>query len=177
MEGQLMEQQLTLRYTPEKQDYVRASRTLALKSSWFVYLAVVVLLVLAVSGFILANPGIIGPTIRNIAMILFMVCLVYVIYFILIIPIQLAKAYKTTEHLRQERILIFWDDHLQMHIGEDSVLLPWEDLRRVVAGKKYYLLIFEAEQKVFPFIPKRGLDDGDRQVFLEFFQSKSIPVI
>ena len=172
-----MEHQLTLRYTPEKQDYVRASRALALKSSWFVYLALLILLVLAGSGFILVNPAIVGPMIRGIAVILFVVCLVYVIYFVFIIPIHLARAYKRTEHLRQERILIFWKDHLQMEIGGGSLSLSWEDLRRVVAGKKYYLLIFEDEQKVFPFIPRRGLDDGDRRAFLEFFQSKSIPII
>ncbi len=172
-----MEQKLTIRYTPEKRDYVRASRALAMKSTWFIYVALVILLVLAGSGIILANPEMVAPSLRGIATILFLMCLVYVIYFVFIIPIHLAKAYKTNKHLQQERILVFWDDHLQMRIGKSSVSLNWEDLKRLVAGKNYYLLVFEGEEKVFPFIPKRDLDENDRQAFLEFFQSKSIQVI
>lgn len=172
-----MEKQLTLQFTPEKRDYARASRALAVKSPWFIYAALVILLVLAGSGFILANPGIAGTTIGGIAMILFMVCLVYIIYFVFIIPIHFSQAYKNTEHLRQERILIFRERNLLMKIGKDSVSLPWDDLKRVTLDSHYYILLFEGDKKVFPFIPRRGLDDEDQRAFLEFFQSKSIPII
>lgn len=172
-----MEPKLTLYYTPTQRDYVRASRALAMKSSWFLIIAVIILAVLAGSAVILVNPGIGGPTMRNAALITFLVCLVYVVYFIFLIPIQLGKAYKTNEHLRQERILSFYDDHLHMRIGTGGVELPWKNLQRVVDGQNYTLLIFEGEQKVFPFIPKRAFDEGSKPAFLAFFQSKSIPVI
>lgn len=172
-----METKLTLHYTPAKRDYVRASRALAMKSSWFLILAVMILLVLAGSAVILVSPGFGGETLRNIALITFLVCLVYAGYFIFIIPIQLGKAFKTNEHLQQERILSFHDDHLHMRIGTGSVELPWENLQRVVDGGKYYLLIFEGDEKVFPFIPKRAFDESTREAFLEFFHAKSILVI
>jgi hypothetical protein len=173
----LVEPRLTLHYTPEKRDYVRASRTLAMKSSWFLVLVVLILLLLAGSAVILVNTDLGGPALRNVALILFLACLVYVIYFIFLIPIQLGKAYQANDHLQQQRTLVFWDAHLEMIIGERSVELHWKDLKRVVDGGNYTLLIFEGDQKVFPFIPKQAFDDRTKQAFLGFIQSKSIPVI
>ena len=173
----MVEPRLTLRYTPEKRDYVRASRTLAIKSSWFLILAVVILLVLAGSAVILVNNDFGGPVLRNVALILFLACLVYIVYFLFLIPIQLGKAYQANEHLQQERNLVFWNAHLEMEIGGGSVELPWKDLKRVVDGGNYTLLIFEGDQKVFPFIPKHAFDDRTKKAFLDFIQSKSIPVI
>lgn len=170
-----MEAKLILRYTPEKQDYIRASRALAFKSAWFINLAVVIVVVMAGSGLILASPGIGGEILRNVALVLFVLSLVYMVYFAIAIPIQLGKAYEKREHLRQERVMTFGEDHLHMQIGEGHVDLPYQDLRRIVVGKRYYLLIFEGERKVFPFIPTRGLDEAERQAFMAFFQSKSIP--
>jgi len=172
-----VEPRLTLRYTPEKRDYVRASRTLAMKSSWFLILAVLILLVLTGSAVILLNTDFGGPALRNVALILFLACLVYVIYFLFLIPIQLGKAFQANQHLQMERILVFGDAHLEMKIGEGSVELPWKDLKRVVDGENYTLLIFEGDQKVFPFIPKYAFNDRTKQAFLDFIRSKTIPVI
>lgn len=178
MKGHPMEPILTIRYTPEKRDYVRASRTLARKSKGFLVLAAVTLLVILVSVVILVFPGIGGANLRRIATIALFVGVVYVLYYLFLVPIQLNRAFKANETLRAERKLTFFDDHLRMKLGDQAIELPWENFKRVIDGGEYFLLIYEGSEQVYPFIPDRAFtDDGAKQAFLEFIRAKSIPVI
>lgn len=169
---------LTIRFTPEKRDYVRASRVLSKKSTGFMIVAGMIVLAVIGSAFVLAQPGFGGNAIQRAAPIVFVVGLVYILYFLFAVPYQLGRAYRTKEHLRMERIMIFLDEHLQMEIGGQSLELPWEDLHRVIDGGNYYLMIFQGDRQLFPFIPGRAIaDENTRQALLAFLKAKSIPMI
>jgi hypothetical protein len=173
-----MEPRLTIRFTPEKGDYVRASRTLAQKSPWFLVLAGLILLAVIGSALLVIFPGLGGENLRSIAHIVLVVGVVYLLYYLLMIPWQLGRAYQANEHLRMERTLSFFDTHLRMAFGERGVDLPWENLEKVVDGEEYYLMIFKGDQLVYPFIPGRAVPDRrDREVLLAFFEEKEIKVI
>lgn len=169
---------LTLRYEPEKGDYISAARILARNSPGFMIVAGVILFAMAGSAAVLVFPEIGGEALRNIATIIFLFSLVYVLYFLFLIPFQLSRSYKANAHLRNERQLTFFESHLLMSMGQQSIELPWEGIKRVVDGGTYYLLIFQGDEKIYPFIPGRAFkDEKEKQAFLVFLQSKSIPVI
>ncbi len=173
-----MEPILTLQYTPEKRDYVRASRVLARKSPWFLIVGAVILVAMLGAAVILILPGVGSDGLRQTAPVVLVASLGYALYFLLLIPIQLGRAYQSNPHLRMPRILTFFDSHLEMRIGEQSVELPWAILQQVIDGGDYLLMLFKGDQQVFTFIPNRAVDDGlTRQVVIGFFKAKSIPVI
>jgi hypothetical protein len=173
-----MEPRLTIRFTPEKGDYVQASRTLAQKSPWFLALAGLILLAVIGSVLLVIFPGLGGENLRSIAPIILAVSAVYLLYYLFMIPWQLGRAYSANEHLRLERTLYFFDTHLRMGFGDRGVELPWENLQKVVDGGDYFLMIFKGDQLVYPFIPGRAVPDTrDREALLAFFGEKSIPVI
>jgi hypothetical protein len=173
-----MEPKLTIHFTPEKGDYVRASRTLAQKSPWFLALAGLILLAVIGSALLVIFPGLGGENLRNIAHIVLVAGVVYLLYYVLMIPWQLGRAYQANEHLRMERTLDFFDTHLRMGFGDRGVDLLWENLRKVVDGGDFYLMIFKGDQLVYPFIPGRAIPAlYDREALLAFFGEKSIPVI
>ena len=173
-----MEPRLTLSFTPEKQDYIRASRILSRKSPWFLILAAVILLLVMGSGLLLIFPGLAGDYLQGVAPFVLIAGLVYLLYVLFLIPMQLSKAYQTKSHLSMARTLTFYESHLRMRIGDQGVDLPWEKLRKVIDGGDYFLMLFQADEQVFPFIPGRAFEhQGTREALLKFFREKSIPVI
>lgn len=169
---------LTLAYTPEKRDYIRASRLLLKKSPRFLFLVGLISLLVVGAGIILAFPGLVGEQLRSAAFFVLLFGLAYLVYVLFLIPMQLNKAYQTKPHLRMARTLRFFASHLHMRIGEDSVELPWENLHQVIDGGDGLLMLFRGEEQVFPFIPDRAFEDRrDRDVLLTFFREKSIRVL
>ena len=178
MEGYVMERVLTLVFTPEKRDYVRASRVLSKQSKWFLVLSAVILLVGIGSGVLLLFPGLAGVDLQGVAPFVFIGSVVYMLYILWLIPLQLKRAYRTNPHMRLTRTLTFFESYLNLHMGEENVYLPWENLRQVIDDGNYLLLLFKGDQQVFPFIPGRAFDPlSSREQVLKFFRDKSIPVI
>ena len=173
-----MEPRLTLGFTPEKRDYIRASRILSKKSPWFLVLAVIIVLLAIVSGILLIFPGLAGNYLQRMAPFNLVAGMVYLLYVLFLIPMQLSKAYQTKPHLSMPRTLFFYDSHLSMRVGDQSVDLPWENLRKVIDGGNIFLMLFQAEEQVFLFIPARAITHQvTRDAVLMFFREKSIPVI
>lgn len=173
-----MEPILTLGFTPERRDYVRASRILSKKSPWFLVLAVIIVLLVIVSGILLIFPGLVGEYFQGVAPFVFVAGLVYLLYVMFLIPMQLSRAYQAKPYLQLPRTLIFFQSHLTLRIGDQSVDLPWEHLRKVIDGGDYYLLLFQVDEQVIPFIPERAIiDQSTRDTLLTLFMEKSIPVI
>lgn len=173
-----MTQGLTICYTPTKQDYVCASRSLAINSAGFRLLAVMIAVFLLISIVMLLVPESISAGWRNAALILFFVCVFYMLYFFVLIPLQLGRAYRSKAYLRMPREFTFSEPHVLMKIGEDSVELHWEDLRKVINASQYFLLIFHAGERVYPFLPKRAFSGKvTQESFLKLLAEKSIRVI
>lgn len=168
---------LTLSYRPEAKDYVRASRVLAMKSTSFIIMAVLLILSMVAAAVVLLVPSIGAQNWDNIALILLVVGVFYIIYYVAIIPWQLKRAYKKNEHLQGERQFILKDESIGVSIGGEGTDFDLNNLERVVDADDLYLLIYKNKQKYYFFIPERAFnEDGTEEAFLEYLKAKSITV-
>ena len=172
-----MELPIHLRYTPEKKDYVRASRVLARNTPGFMVIAVVILLAMTAAAVILLIPGVENATWRNVALVVLLVGAFYIIYYFVFIPLQLYKAYKTNPYLQKEREFTFTDEQIIMEIDDKVTQLDWDHFQKVIDGGSFYLLIYQAEERVYPFVPKDAFEDQRaHDAFLQLLESKSVPM-
>jgi len=166
---------LTIKYNPEAQDYVRASRALAKKSTSFVIMAVLLLLAMAAAAVILLLPSVGEESWDNIALILIVVGVFYIIYFFAVIPWQLRRAYKKNEHLQVERQFTLNDESIGIRVGNDGTELRLDKLEKVVKDDDLYLLVYKDNQKLYFFIPERAFtEDATEEAFLAYLREKSI---
>ncbi len=172
-----MEKELFLTYQPEKEDYIKASRTLAMNTTSFILVSLLILFVVIASVVVLIEPGMSFGSWRSTAFVGLAMGAFFIVNFWLIIPYQLSKAYKRNENLRKERKLIITNSGVRMQIGERTTEFPWENFQRVVERDHFYLMIYKADERVYPFIPDRAFENGTAEEdFRAALEEKSIPV-
>ncbi len=172
-----MESPLQLQFKPVKNDYVQASRALANKTPMFIVLATVTLIIMIGSVIVLVVPSIGNPIWNNVAIVSLVVGSFYLVYYFLLIPIQLGGTYKKNEYLQKERVLTVSDENVTMKVADRSSELAWENFEKVLNCKDLYILIYKADQRVYPFVPKRAFNDpGSEGAFLKFFTDHDIPI-
>ena len=168
---------LTIKYHPEAKDYVRASRALALKSISFIAMAVLLIISMIAAAVILLIPSLGDQNWDNIALILLVVGVFYIIYYFVVIPWQLKRAYKKNEHLQVERQFILKDEAIGVKVGQEGTELNLENLQKVVNADDLFLLIYKDKQKLYFFIPKQAFtEDVTEEAFLDYLEAKSISV-
>lgn len=172
-----MDTSLQIRFKPEKDDYVHASRALASKSPVFIGLAVFTALVTVLSALILIFPSFSGGDFTSAAVMALIIGGFYFIYYIFLIPLQLSRTYSKNEYLQEERAMTFFEDHITMQSGDRSSDLDWENVEKVMSSKHLYIIAYKAQEKVYPFIPKSALSKaGLEKEFLSLLEEKSITV-
>ncbi len=172
-----MEKELILTYQPEKKDYIKASRTLALNTASFIVMGAVIFLAVIASAVVLIVPSIGDASWHSAAFVGLAMGAFFILNFWLIIPYQLSNAYKKNENLRQERTLMFSDSAVTMKIGERRTEFPWENFQRVIERDGFYLMIYKAEEQVYPFLPARAFENrASEDQFLALVAEKAIPV-
>ena len=172
-----MEKELVFTYQPEKQDYINASRILAVKTPSFLVVGALILLVVAASIVVLAVPNLGDPSWRSAAFVGVAMGAFYILNFWLIMPYQLSNAYKRNENLRKERILRIKDSKVTLQIGDQTNEFSWEHFQKVLERSGFYLLIYRAEQRIYPFLPARAfMDETMKKDFLTLLEEKGIPI-
>lgn len=172
-----METPLQIRFTPDKNDYIHASRALASKTPTFIVMAVIIGLIMVSAVLVLLFPDFGDGNFTSAALVTLLVGGFYVLYYLFLIPWQLARTFKKDVYLQKERIFTFFDAHVTMQVEDKSSDLVWENFEKVVEGKVLYLLIYKADQRVYPFIPKRAFSDpAAEEAFKEILAEKSVPL-
>jgi hypothetical protein len=172
-----MKKELVFTFQPQKKDYIKASRTLALKTPSFMIIGILILLVVIASVVVLIVPTIGNPTWRSAAFVGLAMGAFYIINFWLIIPYQLSNAFKRNENLRLERTLSVSDAGVAMQVGERSTQFSWENFQMVISSDGFYLMIYKADERIYPFIPKRAFEGATTKGdFLAVLEDKMIPV-
>jgi hypothetical protein len=170
-----MDTPINLKFTPEKKQYIRATRALAIKSPGFLVLAIVLALGMigSVIVLILGKPEGVLPY----APMVIMIGLFYLLYFFVIIPWQFSRSYKSNPYLKMERSFTISDENLLMAVGDKSNEFQWENFQKVIDGGDFYLMIYKAQNRIYPFIPKDAFaSQADHEAFLQHLAEKSIPV-
>jgi len=172
-----MTQPLVLEFTPEKNDYVRASRMLSTKTPVFLITSALMVLITLGSLILLIFPEIGDPSWRGIAMVFLITGAFYLIYFVFIIPIQLGSAFKKNEYLQIKRKFTLNDENIIMTIADKTNTLEWENVKRLVQSQGSYLIMYQADERYYPFIPQRAFaDQAAEDAFVDFFKRKSVAV-
>jgi hypothetical protein len=172
-----MESPLQIRFDPKKSDYVAASRALANKTPMFIVLAVVTLVIMVGSVVVLVVPSVGNSAWNSVALVSLVVGAFYLVYYFLLIPLQLGGTYKKNEYLQKARLLTVSDQNVTMKVGDRSSDLAWENFEKVLDTKDLYILIYKADQRVYPFIPKRAFtEDGSEEAFRKAFLDHDIPI-
>ena len=168
---------LTLRFTPEAEDYVKASRTLATNSKTFIIMGGLLLVGMLGAIVVLLLPSIENPGWKNMAMIFLVVSGFYVIYYFFIIPFQLKRSYKKQAHLKTDREITLQDKQISIRIGKGDISLDWENLERVIDANDFFLMIYKDQQKIYFFVPERAFNqDVTKDAFMDVLKAKSIQI-
>jgi hypothetical protein len=126
---------------------------------------------------VLIFPSIGDAVLRNVAVVVLLVGAFYIIYFTVIIPWQLSRAYTSNEYLQQAREFTFSESGVAMAIGDKMSNLIWENFKDVIDGGGFYLLLYEGENRVYPFIPKRAFTtEASEDAFRAVIREKGITI-
>lgn len=175
--GSKMDAPLVIQFTPERKDYVRASRALAMNSTGFIIIAAVIILAMIAAAVVLIFPSIGAAALNNAALIVLLVGAFYILYYLVFIPFQFTNMYKANEYLRKDRKLVFSESDVILQVGDKTSNLLWENFRSVIDGGGFYLLVYIDEKKVYPFIPKSAFTtDASEEEFLGLLKEKGIPI-
>jgi len=172
-----MENSMVVRFTPQKEQYVRATRILARKSPGFLVLVAILALAVIASAVILIFPGIGQQSWNSVALMVILVGAFYLFYFTVLVPMQFSKNYQKNKYLQMEREFIISDEKMIMNVGDKSSDLQWENFIKVLEDDDFYLLLYKAQERFYPFITKSAFEDQESlDAFLSLLAEKSIPV-
>lgn len=168
---------LQVKFTPNKNDYIQASRLMAFKTPLFVLLAVVTVIIIAGSLIGLVFQLFTDSTWNNVALVSLLVGGFYIFYYFAMVPAQLTKTINKNEALKKERTFTFGENEVDLAIGEKVSPLPWEHFTHVLKGRTMYIMVYEEGKKTYPFLPNRAFaDPGSEKAFLAILEQHSIPV-
>jgi hypothetical protein len=172
-----MDRVINLQFTPVQKDYVRATRVLARKSPGFITMAIILFIAIIAAAIVKFVPGVGQPSWDNIAVAVLIVGAFYILYFLAIVPLQFSKNYKQNEYLKMERNFTISDEQMIMTVGDRTSTFDWENFQKVIDGGDFFLMIYKAQQRVYPFIPKHAFEEESAfQAYLDLLAEKSIPV-
>ncbi|MCB2210198.1 YcxB family protein [bacterium] len=172
-----MESPLTIKFTPEKNDYVQASRALANKTPAFIVLAIVTVLLMIGALVVLIVPSIGDSTWNNVAIISLVIGAFYLIYYFVLIPMQLGRSFKSNDLLREERVLVFDESGVTMTLADRRSDMVWDKFEKLMDSKSLYMMIYKADQRLYPFVPKRAFETPELEAaFRQLFSEHDIPV-
>lgn len=172
-----MESPLQIQFTPEKNDYVRASRALANKTPIFIVLAAITILLMVGALVVLLVPSIGDSTWDNVAIISLVIGVFYLVYYFVLIPMQLGRSFKSNELLQEERVLVLDETGLAMTLADRHSEMAWENFEKVLDSGALYLMVYNAKEKLYPFVPKRAFEaPGSEEAFRKYFSDHHIPI-
>ena len=160
-----MNQTLTLRYTPNQQDYAQVLRLFFLQRTGtrvsLVFLCIAFLLII----FSVAVTGSPPSIFELIWLLLPPLFLIFIFY---IQPSRIARQAAANEQLISEATWEVNDAGVHISTFFSSTHLDWEALNRLVITKEYYLLLIKSNKNAFRFLPRRAFTSQQEQdQFLE----------
>lgn len=150
---------------------------MAFKSPIYVVLALLTGVIMAGSAIGLVFQLFTDEVGQSVAFISLLIGGFYVLYYFFLTPAQLTKAIKRNDTLRMERKFTFSKKEVDLKVGDQTYRMLWEHFVHVLNGKTMYILVYEDEKKIYPFLPKRALSEpGSEEAFLALLEEYNIPI-
>ncbi|MBG0787683.1 MAG: YcxB family protein [Anaerolineaceae bacterium] len=150
---------------------------MAIKTPIFVVLVVVTVIIILGSLIGLVFQLFPDPTWNNVALVSLLVGGFYVVYYFIVTPAQLTKKINQNEALKKERKITFGETEVDLMVGRNTSRLPWENFVHVLNGRQMYIMVYEEEKKIYPFLPKRAFTEPDAEkAFLQMLDEHEIPL-
>ena len=163
-----MSQPLTLRYTPNQQDYAFVVRYFNLQRKGTKISLVLLGLIFILALFVVASRG---TSVTIMEVIWLLLPPLFVIYAYFIQPASLAKKAAQNEKLVTEATWEVNDAGVQITSKYNSTLLEWENINKLLTAKDYYLLLSKTNKNAFRFIPRRAFNSTEEEEqFLELVE-------
>ncbi len=149
-----MDQNLTLRFTPTKQDYSNVLRLFfMLRTSTRVSLGFLAL-AFGLIIYTIASQGT-PPSIFQLVWLLLPP--LFVAYVLFIQPSRMASQAMQNEQLATEATWEVSDGGVKISSRFGETQMDWDSLQKLVTTKEYYLLLSKTNKNAFRFMPKRAL--------------------
>ncbi len=164
-----MAQSVTLKYTPNQQDYTQVLRLIMLRST-----VNQILIGFLVLGFVFILFNIISQAtpITLITLIWLLLPPLFIIYIIFFQPTRMAKQYMKNEQLSAEYTWEVGDAGVQISNSFGSNQLEWDTLSRLLPTKDYYLLYIKKSRYAPRFLPRRSFTSKEEEdTFLQLMAS------
>lgn len=155
-----MSQSITLRYTPNRQDYAAVLRIFF----WQRTGTKVSLVLLAVAfGLVLFMIASKGSSLTIFELVWLLLPPLFVIFVFFIQPSRLASQAAQKEQLVTEATWEVSDAGVQISSRFGSTHLDWDSLKKVVTTRDYYLLLSKTNKNAFRFLPRRAFTSPQEQ--------------
>ncbi len=160
-----MSQSITLRFTPNQQDYAKVLRLFFWQRTGTRVSLIFLAVAFGLICYVVASQGS-PPTIFELVW-LFLPPL-FVIFVLFIQPSRMASQAVRTEQLLTEATWEVSDSGVEISSRFGSTHMDWESLNRLVTTKEYYLLLSKINKNAFRFLPRRAFTSSQEQnIFLE----------
>lgn len=165
-----MSQSLTLRYTPNQQDYASVLRLFHWhRTSTKVSLVFLVIAFGLVLLFILTK----GSPLTLFEIIWLFFPPLFVIFSFYIQPLRIAKKAARNEQLMTEATWNVSDSGVQISSKYASTLFEWDMFNKLVTTRDYYLLFSKSNKNAFRFLPRRAFTSHQEdELFLQLVSQK-----
>jgi hypothetical protein len=160
-----MSQSITVRFTPNQQDYAKVLRLFFWQRTGTRVSLIFLAIAFGLICYVVASQGS-PPTIFELIW-LFLPPL-FVIFVLFIQPSRMANEAVRNEQLVTEATWEVSDSGVEISSRFGSTHMDWESLDKLVTTKEYYLLLSKINKNAFRFLPSRAFTSSQEQdVFLE----------
>jgi len=168
-----MSQSVTLRFTPNQQDYAKVLRLFFWqRTGTRISLA---LLVIAF-GLIIYVVTTQGSPLTIFELIWLFLPPLFVIYVFFIQPSRMASQAVKNEQLVTEATWVVSDNGVELTSRFGSTHMDWESLSKLVTTKEYYLLLSKINKNAFRFLPRRVFTSTQEQDNFLVLVGKYLPI-
>jgi len=168
-----MSQPVTLRFTPNQQDYAKVLRLFFWQRTGTRVSLIFLLIAFGLICYVVATQGT-PPSIFELIW-LFLPPL-FAIYVFFIQPSRMAGKAVKNEQLVTEATWEVSDHGVELSSRFGSTHMDWESLNKLVTTKEYYLLLSKINKNAFRFLPRRAFTSHQEQDIFLVLVGKYLPI-
>jgi hypothetical protein len=160
---------LTLRYTPEKNDYAQVLRIYFFQQTGSRIALGFLVIAFAIIIYSVATQT---TPITILQIVWLLLPPVFIVYVLFVQPRSMANRAIANEQLAAETTWEVGEQGIDISTSFGSSHLNWDELSQLTTSKEYYLLMLKGKKRAFRFLPRRVFTSPpDQDTFLQLVSS------